>query len=335
MRLPSAACWKPWTLTALDAAVGSWLDARLHAAGQAAGHGRRRRRAVAVDGKAVRGTRHASADGQPVHLLAALDQRCGVVLGQVRVDGKTNEITRFAPLLEPLDLAGCVITADALHTQREHAEFLVTGKRAHYILVVKKNQPGLYAQVKNLPWRHIPVAARQHNRGHGRQEHRTLKAAAVAAGSLPARRPGHLPDPPGPAAGRREVADRHRLRHHQPGRPPGNPRPARRWIRGHWQIEALHHLRDVSYGEDASQIRTGSGPQAMATLRNLAIGILKTAGHASIAAACRHHARDATRTLETLGLARHEQNGHDAATPRPWRLLYSSAVPSPPGPRRR
>jgi predicted transposase YbfD/YdcC len=74
------------------------------------------------------------------------------------------------------------------------------------------------------------------------------------------------------------------------------------WIRGHWQIEALHHLRDVSYGEDASQIRTGSGPQVMAALRNLAIGILKTAGHASIAAACRHHARDATRTLETLGL---------------------------------
>ena len=64
----------------------------------------------------------------------------------------------------------------------------------------------------------------------------------------------------------------------------------------------VHHLRDVSYDDDASQIRTGSGPQAMAALRNLAIGILKTAGHTSIAAACRHHARDATRTLETLGL---------------------------------
>src|SRR5690348_13070526 len=172
------------------------------------------------------------------------------------MDGKANEITRFAPLLEPLDLAGCVITADALHTQREHAQFLVTEKQAHYILVVKKNQPGLYAQVKNLPWRRIPVAARQHGRGHGRQEHRHQATPAQLAA----------------------------------------------WIRGHWQIEALHHLRDVSYGEDASQIRTGSGPQAMATLRNLAIGILKTAGHISIAAACRHHARDATRTLETLGL---------------------------------
>ena len=65
----------------------------------------------------------------------------------------------------------------------------------------------------------------------------------------------------------------------------------------------LHHIRDASYGEDASQIRTGSGPQVMAALRNLGIGILKMAGHTSIAAACRHHARDATRTLTTLGLS--------------------------------
>jgi predicted transposase YbfD/YdcC len=75
------------------------------------------------------------------------------------------------------------------------------------------------------------------------------------------------------------------------------------WIRGHWQIEVLHHIRYVSYAEDASQIRTGSGPQAMATLRNLAIGIFKLTGHPGIAAACRHHSRDATRTLVTLGLS--------------------------------
>jgi hypothetical protein len=68
-------------------------------------------------------------------------------------------------------------------------------------------------------------------------------------------------------------------------------------------MEALHHIRDVTYGEDASQIRTGNGPQVMATLRNLAIGILKPTSHASIAAACRHHARDATRVLTTLGLS--------------------------------
>jgi predicted transposase YbfD/YdcC len=167
---------------ALDAAVGSWLAARLQAAGQGQPAGRRLRRALAVDGKAVRGTRHASSDGQAAHLLAAADQQAGAVLAQASVDGKTNEITQFAPLLEPLDLAGAVITADALHTQREHAEFLVTGKKAHYILVVKKNQPGLHAQLRNLPWRNIPVIDSQRDRGHGREEHRTLKAATVAAG---------------------------------------------------------------------------------------------------------------------------------------------------------
>jgi hypothetical protein len=94
---------------------------------------------VAVDGKAVRGTRHASSDGQARHLLAAADPQAGAVLAQAEVDGKTNEITCFAPLLEPLDLAGAVVTADALHAQREHAKFLA-GKQAHYILAVKNNQ---------------------------------------------------------------------------------------------------------------------------------------------------------------------------------------------------
>jgi hypothetical protein len=67
-------------------------------------------------------------------------------------------------------------------------------------------------------------------------------------------------------------------------------------------MEALHHIRDVTYGEDASQVRTGNGPQVMAALRNLVIGIFKLAGTSNIAAACRHHARDATRVLATLGL---------------------------------
>jgi DDE_Tnp_1-associated/Transposase DDE domain len=93
---------------ALEVAVGSWLAARV----QAARPGGLERRAVAVDGKAVRGTRHARGDGQARHLLAAADQQDGAVLAQAEVDGKTNEITCFAPLLEPLDLAGAVVTAD-------------------------------------------------------------------------------------------------------------------------------------------------------------------------------------------------------------------------------
>jgi hypothetical protein len=68
-------------------------------------------------------------------------------------------------------------------------------------------------------------------------------------------------------------------------------------------MEAIHHIRDLTYGEDASQARTGTGPQAMASLRNLAIGALKLGGASNIAAASRYHARDPSRTLVTLGLS--------------------------------
>jgi predicted transposase YbfD/YdcC len=288
---------------AFDAAVGPWLNGRLRAAGRAPAHGRRRR-ALAVDGKTVRGTRHASSDGQGVHLLAVADQQALAVLAQTSVDGKTNEITRFAPLLEGLDLAGCVVTADALHTQREHAKFLVASKNAHYILVVKKNQPGLCAQLKNLPWRAIPAGDKQRNRGHGREESRTLQAATVAAG---------LAFPHAAQA----IRVTRRIRPRSGGKKwrtftifavtsltasQASPAQLASWIRGHWRIEALHHIRDTSYAEDASQVHTGNGPQVMATLRNLAVAILKL-GASNIASACRHHARDATRTLATLGLS--------------------------------
>jgi predicted transposase YbfD/YdcC len=217
---------------------------------------------------------------------------------------KTNEITAFAPLLEPLDLTGCVITADAMHTQCEHAEFLA-GKKAHYILVVKRNQPSLYAQVKNLPWRHIPPGDRQHDRGHGREEHRTLQAATVAAGlAFPhAAQAIRVTRRIRPLSGTKKWRTFTIYAITSLTASQATPAQLAAWIRGHWQIEALHHIRDVTYREDDSQVRTGSGPQVMAALRNLVIGIFKLAGTGNIAAACRSHARDASRVLATLGLS--------------------------------
>ncbi|MFF3670946.1 ISAs1 family transposase [Microtetraspora malaysiensis] len=126
------------TLEALDAvafsaATGSWLNdlatARSKAAQTIDRRPRRRpRRVLAVDGKALRGTRHHTATGRAMHLLAVTDTRTLAVLGQVEVDGKSNEITAFVPLLHPLDLTDTVITADAAHTQREHAAFMSTAK---------------------------------------------------------------------------------------------------------------------------------------------------------------------------------------------------------------
>jgi predicted transposase YbfD/YdcC len=289
---------------ALDEAAGAWLSAQVNATRARTTASARRRAALAVDGKAVRGTRHASAGGQAVHLMAVLDHQAGAVLGQVDVDGKTNEISRFRPLLADLDLTGCVITADAMHTQRDHAGFLVQEKNAHYIFIVKKNQPSLHAQLRSLPWRQIPVLARQRNRGHGREESRTLKAVTVTAGlAFP-----HAAQAICVTRRTRPLASRKwrtvtvyavtSLTVTQ-----ASASQLAEWIRGHWRIEnQLHWVRDVTYSEDASQVRTRNGPRVMATLRNLVIAIMKMAGAANIAATCRHHARDATRTLTTLGL---------------------------------
>ena len=146
--------------------------AALGAEGWLAGDVCHDRRPVAVDGKAVRGTRHASGNRQGRHLLAAADQQAGAVLAQAEVDGKTNEITAFAPLLAPLDLAGTVVTADALHAQREHAEFLVTKKGAHYILA--QGQPALPARSAQES-----VLARD----PGRLRHAGEKATAAPSGA--------------------------------------------------------------------------------------------------------------------------------------------------------
>ncbi len=137
-----------------------------------------------------------------------------------------------------------------------------------YASAVKKNQPGLYAQLKNLPWRQIPAAAIQRDRGHGRQEHRTLKAATVTAGlcfphAAQALRVTRRIRPL--AGGKWRTATIYAVTSLTVSQ--ATPAPLAGWIRGHWRIEALHHIRDVTYGEDASQTRTGNGPQVMATFR--------------------------------------------------------------------
>lgn len=120
----------------VDRELGAWLEQ------QTGG------KAVAVDGKSLRGAVDES--GRPVHLLSALVHKEGVVIGQRAVDSKHNEITEFRPLVAPLELAGKVVTADAMHTQREHARFLVEKKHAHYVFTAKDNQPHLLADIQAL-----------------------------------------------------------------------------------------------------------------------------------------------------------------------------------------
>jgi hypothetical protein len=93
----------------------------------------------------------------------------------------SSQITAFAPLLDRIDLNKVLLTADALHTQRGHVEYLHV-RGGHYLLIAKANQPRLHAQLVGLPWQHIPVADQQHDRGHGRVETLQVKITALGAG---------------------------------------------------------------------------------------------------------------------------------------------------------
>lgn len=284
----------------LDLVLSGWIAARLPSTPG--------RRAVAVDGKTVRGARTSGGNGEPDaaarHLLAAVDHDARVVLGQVHVEGKTSEIHRFAPLLDTLDLREVVVTADALHTQRAHLDYLAS-RGAHWILTVKDNQPTLRKQLAGMPWRDVEIAHRGAECGHGRQEIRTLKAVTIATGiAFPhAEQAIQLIRRTRPLRGPRRwhtetvyaITD---LRPHH-----ANPDQLAAFIRGHWQIEnSLHWVRDVTYDEDNSQVRTGNAPQVMASLRNLAISALRLAGADNIAAALRHCARNHTRPLTILDI---------------------------------
>nr|WSX24139.1 ISAs1 family transposase [Streptomyces tubercidicus] len=154
---------------ALDRAVGAWLADR-----QTRGQGLR---GLAVDGKSLRCAAHAK--GRKIHLLAARDHVNALVLAQMDVGEKTNEITRFRTLLDTLeDLAGTVVTSNAMHTRHDHAVYLLD-RQAHYIVIAKRNTKKLGRQVKSRPWTQIPLQDRTRATGHGRQEIRRLKVCTV------------------------------------------------------------------------------------------------------------------------------------------------------------
>jgi len=264
------------------------------------------RRVIAIDGKTIRGARArkdpSAAMATAPHLIAALDHATGVVLGQHAVDAKSNEIPAVRDLLaafDPADLHGSVVTLDAMHTQDQTANTILNAG-AHYVFTIKNNRPRLLKALKALPWKDVPPGARATERSHGRRATRTIKVMDVPA----------LPGWP-EFTGASQVAQLRRTTtrngkksievvylitsaDHRTAPPP----VLAAWVQGHWRIEnAVHWVRDVTYDEDRSQVRTGNSPHIMASLRNTAIGILRLAGWDNIAAALRHNARDSRRAI--------------------------------------
>lgn len=268
---------------ALDAAIGAYLAERDHTDVRAAGSALRS--AIAVDGKALSGSAHMQQRRR--HLLSAVAHAPTVALAQREVGAKTNETAAFRPLLEPLELTGVVVTFDALHSVKDQVRWLVQEKKAHYIAVIKGNQPIASAQLKALPWEKAPVAHTVSQAGHGRRESRSLKTMAIAANlggiAFPQARLALRIHRRRQESGKRQTRETvyavTSLDTHQ-----ASPADLGGYVRGHWAIEnSGHHVRDVVFAEDASTVHTGSAPRAMASLRNLAIGGLRLLGAENIA----------------------------------------------------
>lgn len=256
----------------VNTAIGGWAAARTQLPAGT-------RRVLAVDGKTVRGSGGGAQDAR--HLLAAVDHHAGVVLGQVDVEAKTNEIPMFSVLCDRIDdLTDVVITADALHAQRAHADYLVPERGAHYLLTVKGNQPSLRNQLKTLPWKDVPVAHTSTDRAHGRVEKRTIKVVTVATGIVfpHARQALQITRKTRRLDSKKWTTEVvYAVTSLTAEQATGAELAA--WVRGHWSIEnRLYWVRDVTFDEDRSQVRTGTGPRAMASLRNLAISALRMQG---------------------------------------------------------
>jgi predicted transposase YbfD/YdcC len=261
---------------------------------------------AAADGKTVRGA--VRADGSQVHLLSVLDVATGCVRAQRETGAKTNEIPELAPAIAPLDLTGTVVTLDALHTQAETARHLVEDKHAHYLMIIKGNQPTLLqAAAKALAGPDAGFADAswaEQGKGHGRRERRAIRTTPADGIDWPhAAQVMRIRRDSGPTHGpwtHKEIgygitslpADL------------ADPRHLGIYARNHWAIENReHYVRDKTFSEDLQQVRTGSQPNAYAAIRNLVTGAFRRTGFANTAHARRYYGRDDQRILKLYGYA--------------------------------
>ena len=236
----------------LDGVLGAFMWTRTHTVGT--------RRVIALDGKTVRGAR--CKDRPAPHLVAAFDHHTGSVVGQLAVTAKSNEIPAVQELLKLFDLTGVVVTVDAMHTQTDTAR-QITRAGGDYVVTVKGNQRKLFAACKTLPWTEVPGHTSR-TRGHGRTATRTIKVVGVptwiefagAAQIAQLRRTVTR-------RGKKTVEVVYLITSADHNAAP--PATLAAWVQEHWGIEnRLHYVRDVTFDEDRSQVRTGNAPQIMA-----------------------------------------------------------------------
>lgn len=256
-----------------DACLRSWLRS-LHQSMQGQN--------IAIDGKTLRHSFDKATGRAALHSVSAWAVGLRLSLGQVAVDDKSNEITAVPKLLELLEIAGAVVTLDAMHCQTETAA-AIQAKQADFVLNVKANQPQLLEHLQqafenygNQDFKSPGLQVRKTTeRRHGRQELREYYVAPA---------PQHLIEA-GQWIGLQTIAmvyrhreaagkETHEVHYYISSLPPQAKRLAQA-IRDHWGIEnSLHWVLDVVFAEDDSRIRKGHGPETSAMLRRLALSIL-------------------------------------------------------------
>jgi predicted transposase YbfD/YdcC len=264
---------------------------------------------VAIDGKAIRGV---GRDGHPCHLVALVQHADARVLGQVAVALKRDERSAVPALLAGRDLTGRVVTLDALHTLRTTAR-QIRAQNGHYLMIVKKNQASLYDYLDmlfKLPahpadqevW---DTVGPRTEKGHGRLETRTLTCGNA-----------HIEDVDWPDVQQvvRRETERLELKTGKHscevsyGLVSLRPQEAgaavieRLW-RGHWTIEnPIHHVRDVTFGEDAGHAAQGNTAHVLAALRNGLLMLFRSANWRSIPDALAHYGASVARVFTLIGL---------------------------------
>ena len=237
-------------------------------------------------------------------LVAALDHNAGVVLGQLAITTKSNDIPAVQGLLEYFDLTDVVVTIDAMHTQTDTAA-QITDAGGDYVFTVKANQPKLHKGCKALPWKDISATSTPQPRSSSETHAQDCRC--------PVQRHVHRRSPDRTSTTYSHKAQQEDRRSRLPdhlrepsSRTTSNPCGL---VQGHWGIEnRIHWVRDVTFDEDRSQVRTRNAPKVMATMRNTAISLLRLTGVENIAQGLRHHAR-ARQAITKLLLTKHDLGG--------------------------
>lgn len=234
---------------------------------------------VSIDGKTIRNKRVSN----PIHLVSAwAEMNDGICLGQVATDEKSNEITAIPNLLDCLDIAGCIVTIDAMGCQKKIVDKIVLEKQADYCLAVKGNQPSIHSELKayfdECDGSTVKGANRAvtRERSHGRDEERVayvsqnLEAIPSLADWTNACTVGMILNKTTLNDGRKTVDKRYFIS--------SASLSATRLlatVRAHWGIEnRLHWVLDVTFKEDGNRIGN-DGQENLATTRKIALTLLK------------------------------------------------------------